>query len=69
MEDPLARPVFGGSEEAMAEICQYRRALRDLKSKVDGKSTAKTGEEEGETGDVAEGKGSGRGRGRGRNKK
>jgi hypothetical protein len=64
LEDPLARPVFGGSEEAMAEICQYRRALRDLKSKVDGKSSAKAGEDEAETGDVGEAKGSGRGRGR-----
>ncbi len=38
MEDSMSRAQFGGSEEAMAEICQYRRALRDLKMKMEHKN-------------------------------
>ena len=45
--DPLARPTFGGSEQQMADIAQYRKALRELKVKHSAKAAEEELDEEG----------------------
>ena len=58
--DPLARPVFGGSEQQMAEIANYRRALKDLQTKHEKKEA--DGDRPSEAHDESGAKAKGRGR-------
>ncbi len=50
--DPLSRPEFGASHEAMTHIAAHRRALADLRKKQTGAKDAEQGDE-----DAAEPKG------------
>ncbi len=61
--DPLARPAFGGSEQQIAEIANYRRALKDLQTKHEKKEHE--GDEAQDQAEVADEKAKGRNRRRG----
>ena len=65
-EDPLAKAQFGGSEEQMAEITRYRRALKDLRSRTEGSGSQPGGGPPAANEEAEEpaGKGSGRRRGK-----